>query len=303
MPGAGPVVLAAMLAAVLLSPQVPRAFALSCSGLVTAVVAYALLGYSRSGIGVDAAVRSRYVYFGVVLTIPALAAGLAVLGRRLRARPMHVSLAVWLLSMALVVGVGLAQADWWTSNRLSLTSHTRSRLAAAAELVGSGAPLLRTQPMPERNPDVDVASLEKPSVRAALPDVDPGALARLYVAANLQVDVGPAHSLAPATAVRWLGFGRPQAQDSGALSGSSCETRSSGARHPVVEVPLAGRGVELRMSVSGDEVGTQLVAAGHASAVVRWPVHRGTPTYVSSTATASTLRIQVPTGPVTICLD
>jgi hypothetical protein len=267
------------------------------------MTAYALLGYTRSGIGVDATVRSRYIYFGVVLTVPALAAGLEVLGRALSRRRVLVAVVAWLTTAAVVVGVGVAQAERWTVSRLSLISDNQHRIVAAGRLVASGAPLLRTQPMPDRNPDVTVAALGVPSVQAALPDVRPGRRAELYVAAHLQVDLSAvARSFTPPHNLRWHRFEEPNQTSADSSVPAVCETRTTPAGG-VIEVAPIGAPTEFRLIVSGREVRTQLASRGVRSPMVRWAAQPGAPVYVASTAAGATLRVIVPAGAVTLCAN
>lgn len=300
-PHAGPVVLMALVAAVVIPRLDDRLFALAASGLVTVVVAYALLGFSRSGFGLDATLRSRYVYFGLVFTLPALAAGLEILSRALARRPARVAATAWLTLGVVVLSVGAAQASRRAATQHGVVKENRARLIAAADLVASGSTLLRTQAMPARNPDVDVPTLQRQSVREAIPDVDPGRRAELYVAANLQVDVGTVRHPFPAPAdVRWRGFEPPNPKTADDPVQPGCETRATPGGG-VVEARAADEDMAFRLTVAGTGIGTQLVSGDYVTPVVQWTTQAGVPVHVASTARGTTLRIQVPAGAVTFC--
>lgn len=297
--GSGAVVLVTLAAAAVLTRRDVRISALAVSGLASVVAAYALLGYSRSGIGSDATLRSRYVYFGIVLMLPALAAGLAIIGRALVRRRKITSVIAWSTAAAVVAGVGVGQADRWAADRRKFAAVNRDRIVAASHLVESGLPILRTQPMPERNPDVTAAALKRASANAALPQVTPGASAVLVVTGRLMVDVGGvARPFGTPAGVRWRGFER------GSLTRTSapraCETRTSSSGG-VLEVPPTTAPFQLRLRIAGTEVRTQLGAGGRRSPAVRWPISPGMPFYVASTARAVTLRIVLPPGAATVC--
>ena len=299
-PSAGPVILLVLVTAVVLGRHVDRLFALAGSGLVTLVVAYLLLGYSRSGLGIDAAVRSRYMYFGVLLSLPALSCALGLAARALHERPQRIAGVVWIMTAVVVVGVGAAQEARWTRERRGLVGDNQHQVAAAGALVASGAPLLRSMPMPEHNPDVNAGALARGSVQRALPNVRPGRLPKLDAAAHLQVDVGSAaRSFAPPTTVLWRGF-EQQKRSSDQLIAGTCSTRRAGA-HGVLEIPLSGAAMEVEVTVSGTGVTTRLESKDLRSHAVRWQTQTGVPVNVASTAGDATLRIGVPAGDVTVC--
>jgi hypothetical protein len=275
-----------------------RLSALAGSGLVAVLGTYLLLGYSRSGIGTDATMRYRYVYFGVLLTVPALVAGVEALGRSMARRRGRAASVAWVAVAIAALCVGSVQSVGWAATRKALISDSPERIVAAAQVVRSGSPLLGTQPMPERNPDVTAVALARPSVRAALPDVKPSLRSELEVKAHLLVGVGTVgHSFVAPAAVRWRDFdegGQP------AALGSGCRTRTARAGG-AIEVPPTGAPVELSVTVAGTDLGTRLVSGGQRSRVVHWVTRRGESFHVASSAWDATLRILVPAGDVTVC--
>lgn len=302
MPQAGPLVLALMVLAVVVPRHTERLFALAASGLVTAVAAYFLFGFTRAGIGPGATLASRYVYFGIVLTAPALAAGVQVLANRLVIRPPRVLIVAWVVVTAVVVSVGTTTVVEMSRASRANDARNRPSIVAAEQLVASGQRLLRTLPSPLRNPDITVDALKSPSVRAALPDVSPDRRARLDVALNLQVDVsGQGHGLAPATGLRFRHFATPSAGSRDRTTAATgCVVRSA-LGEAVIEVPPAAGGSELVVTVSGKTLDTGLVQGSVRSAVTRWTARPGQPLVVSTTAQDATLEVLVPPGRVTVC--
>jgi hypothetical protein len=300
-PNSGPVVLLGLVAVVALPRLGEPLFTLAASGMVTVVGAYLLLGYSRSAFGVDATLRSRYAYFGLVLTLPALGAGVDLLARRLRSRPPRVGAIAWVTAATVVLAVGSAQATRAARAERVVVAENRARIVAAAQLVESGSPVLRSMPMPAMNPDIDVASLKKSSVRAALPDVEPGPLARLYVAANLQVDVrASTFGFPPAPRTTW----------SPPVVGRSGRSRESPgcvgydlAGETSLELPLDGQPVQVRVATSGSGFTTLLSAGSLQSQPTQWSARPGVAVYVASTARDATLKIVLPAGRATLCAD
>ena len=301
MAGAGPVVLAGLVAATVLPMHTARRFALAASGLVSVIGAYALFGYSRSGTGLGAALVGRYVYFGIVLTIPALGAALHVIGARLAARPGRVPLVAWLTCAAVFVSIGTAQAHDSARRQRAAVAATPGLVVAAEHVVTSGAALLRDEPMPPGAPDITVGALRKASVRNALPDVRPNRRAELEVALNLQVDVADApRQLHPPSGLRWHGF-QPAARTSAphAVSSGCFVRKAVGVGR--IDVPLTGAPVELPIIVSGTTLDTGLVDGRTHSDVKRWEAVPGQIQYVAATAGDATLQIFVPPGDVTMC--
>jgi hypothetical protein len=301
MPQAGPLVLALMVLAIVVPRHTEHLFALAASGLVTAVAAYFLFGFTRAGMGAGATLASRYVYFGIVLTAPALAAGAQVLANRLVIRPPRVLIVAWLVVAAVIVSVGATSVIGLSRTSQDKDAGIAPRIVAAEQLVSSGQRLLRNLPSPQLNPDITVDALKRPSVRAALPDVVPDRRARLDVALNLQVDVGgQGHGLAPATGLRFRHFATPSAGNRSRTDAPGCEVRSAlgGA---VIEVAPSAGGSELVVTVSGKTLDTGLVQGSVRSAVTRWAARPGQPLVVSTTAQDATLEVFVPPGRVTVC--
>jgi hypothetical protein len=244
------------------------------------------------------------VYFGLVFTLPALAAGLELVGTVLARRPVRIGVIAWLGVLVMVVAVAGAQTHRSAKTQRGLVAGNKAHLVAAARLVESDAPLLRTMPMPELNPDIDVSSLEKESVRRALPDLVPGRRAALDVAAHLQVDVsGTGHALPPGNGLVWRGFAKPSrgAETAGSSDPVPACVERTALGGAVLEVPPSADGAEVTIAVSGNAIETSLMAGKMRSLLVTWPVKASQPVHVSSVAQGAILRIGVPPGKVTVC--
>jgi hypothetical protein len=301
MPQAGPAVLVLMVAAVFALPGLTRLFALAASGLVTMAAAYALFGYTRSGFGPEAVLASRYIYFGILFSTPALAAGMQIMASALSRRPVRVGVVAWSIAVALVAGVGVAQVVQSADRQRVVVAKTKARIVAAGRLAGGGASLLRSQPMPLTNAEVTAASLRTRGVQAALPSIRPGRQAELDVAANLQVDVRRStFGFASPTQVTWLpGVPTPRGRTAPA---SRCEHHALPVETSL-EVPLAGRPVQVHLVAGGQGFMTLLRSGAVQSEPVQWSSKPGESVYVASTAEAGTLKIVLPPGDVTLCLD
>jgi len=298
MPHAGPAILLAMIAVAFVPRSGEALFPLAASGLLTVVAAYGLFGYSRSGFGLDAAMASRYVYFGILFCVPALAAGLLLLADAIAVRPPQVSVLAWAVAAGVVVAVGSAQAAQ-SAVRERQVAPNRLHTVAAARLIQSGVPLLGTQPMPIRNPAVTVSMLDKPAVLAAVPRIDPGRRAELDVASSLQVaSRNSTFGFAPATGYAWADGQDP----TGATDAPSQRCRSRHLAQPAdLDVPLAQTPAELQLTMDGQAFTTLLVSDGIVSDQMQWTTRPGRPVYVGSTARDATLRVVLPAGNVTVC--
>jgi len=300
MSGAGAAVLLALVAGVVVPRHNERLFGLAASGLVAVCVAFALFGYSRSYLGSHGAETSRYVYVGVILTVPALAALLEAAATRLHGRRWPL-LAAWVAGCVWTVALGSAQAAHWAQVRQPAVQATKQTVAAAARLVADGEPLLRTQPDADRNPDITTAALARRSVASTLPAVRPSREIQLDVRGWLQVDVDDQpHGLRKPAALVWRGF-RSRAGNLD-WTDSACTTRRAD-RSARIDLTVAPAGSEVRLTVSGDEIGTRMASNGRRSTEIPWPVPAGRDVYVGSTAVGYDLRIAVPPGEVTVCLD
>jgi hypothetical protein len=301
MPAAGPTILLLAALAVALPRTSPGLFALAASGLVTVVAGYLLFGFSRSGLGIDAATASRYVYFGVLFTLPALSVGLEVVASWLRPRNWAGPLA-WLLLGVLVVSVGSAQVVQFRDHRRDQIGDTRERIVAAARLIAEGEPLLRSQPSPVLNPDINTEAVRDVARAGALPDAVPGRRAVLNAAANLQVDVRhESFGFRPPTRVTWSGFAASPHGMEGS-NASQCEVRYSdvGGR---IEITLGSEPTQLRIALTGDRFDALLKSGAAKSELVRWDVRPNDFVYLGATAENETLLLRFPRGSVTICRD
>ncbi len=294
-PWLGVVVLSVITVVTVLARSNRRLWAFAAAGLLALLFNYVLLALTRAGLGVDTATSVRYLYVGVLLTLPAVGLTLDLVWRRMAAFAMPRTF-VWLALGVVLVGSGVVllhraanQNEYWQQGQ-------RGRVVAAAELVGSGAPLLNDRAEPEAAADIDVASLARPDVRSRLPDLHPSPQDVLGAAGFLQVDVSVAPlylPLADGLAVR-----RTRALST-ELDAASCQRLVAGDGATVELPPTSGS--EFRLTVSGDEVSTQLVRDGKSGPRWKHRVEPGVELHVGSAAASATLRVAVPPGDVLLC--
>jgi hypothetical protein len=299
-PGAGVVVLVALVVVVLRADHFRADVQLAASGLVTAAAAFALFGYSRSGLGQDAAGASRYVYIGLVLMVPAVALGCAWLVERVPRDGwlLRISVAGTLVAVA---AVGVAETGRFARERQGLIGDMPGRMVAAAQLAAQGAPLLRSTPDPTFNPDVVVPLLIEPSIERELPQLSPGPRAVLDTRVNLQVAAQAApFELPAAQAVTYSDFldARP-AEPLGVAGG--CLDRPVAVRSRI-DVPVGVDGAQLRITLRRSSTLQAILVDGRTRSVsLPIQVAAGRPLFIGTTAGGTTLRISVPRGKVQVC--
>ncbi len=293
LPGLGVVVLVLVTAATVTARQHPRLRAFAAAGLLALVFNYLLLALSRAGWGLDQATSTRYLYVGVLLTLPAVALALQLAWERLAAFPRPRAL-LWVTLAVLFVGSGAQLLRGDAALHEQWVEGSPGRVVAAATLVAQGAPLLSEKVDPTEAIDIDTGSLARPGVRERLPRVVPTAQEALDSRGYLQVAVAPdSLGLTPAPTAR-LARAVPVA------SGSPCR-RFVARTGATLTLPPTAAGSQVRLTVDGGRVTTQLVRDGLAS--VRWThaVRPGEERYVGTVAPDTRLRVTLPSGPLTVC--
>ncbi|MFP5375227.1 MAG: hypothetical protein ACLGIO_00400 [Acidimicrobiia bacterium] len=144
---------------------------------------FVMLAAGRSGLGVEQATSSRYLYIAAALVLPTVGLMLSEATRHLAARQLA---AVAVLVPVLVHNVaGLRELSHHEADR---EDAVRRRLWGALALVGQGDPeLASTVPEPRFTPNASVDVLRRLDREGALPDDHPGEADVLAAAAQLQV--------------------------------------------------------------------------------------------------------------------
>jgi len=241
--GIGPAVLAALAVWLVLRARaddsrwdVPLAMAAG------AVLFLALTDLRRSGLGIDTAGTSRYVYVVVALLLPAGALALdALLARSALRLPAVVALAALLLAVQLPELNRVA--DHWTV----IDRSVKSRVLGSAALAREGQGFLSVLPVPEYMPGLTVDKIRKLSEDGKLPGGRVTERERLDAALYTQV------ASYPGSARR-----KPEAAPALALAGdATVEPGSSAACRKVVP-----EGQNPGVLVQVDEPGSVIVRTG-----------------------------------------
>lgn len=297
MAGAGPAVLIALVAAVALPRHGLRFFALAASGLIALVLAYALFGFTRSGLGLTSTQTSRYLYFGVLFCGPAIASGLSALSVRLRDR-MWIRPVGWILLGGVAASVGLGQLSLYAGKREAQIGDMRQRLVAAVQLKNSGAVLLSDRPDPTPNPDILIDKLASSSVASTLPAVRPSAKTRLQVASTLQVGVSGTRFPVPSFSAVDVHAGGSATGQQATLSGCTEVDAPTGTW---LTFRTGAEGGQVQVTLPVAQVQTQLIDGAHASVPQAWEAAAGRPLYVGASKADVRLRVYLPEGRTTVC--
>lgn len=293
--GAGSLFLGITLTALALTaPTFDKAVVVSC--FVGALAVYLATAISRASWGTTQATASRYVYFGVLLTLPLLATILTVLAAALPARIRWARMASTVAVCTALLVVGAFTLKDFVANRHTWIDGTRERVLAAHELVSSGAEILTDQVERRSNPDLETDFLADPEVAATLPDGTPSAEDLLEARGALQVAIpgaGFGYSPTPAAAIVLPHGPTPPA----------CFDVMTAPGSVHVEVTPAGVHTRLRFTSTVGSIETFLIdSAGRRSPIEWWEVDPGVPTSVALAAEGVTLALSTGAfGTLTIC--
>jgi hypothetical protein len=297
-PGLGLAVLAVGVLAVTLGRRrlPPRLRMFAGASLVTLAFDFLLLAVTRGGLGLAVAGSTRYLYLGLLLTMPAVGAALQLAWSAM-SRHSLVRTGVWIGTALVFVVFGAADFHRVGGMLAETTDGLSARTVAASRMIEGGDPLLSGQVDRVNAPDLDTASLSRPGVRGALPQIVPAPQDVLDAAANLKVAVAKdPFDVHKAAKVTWRG------SVDGATYDGGCQTVRAVAGAEVVVAPRPG-GAQVRLVVSGDHLVTGLTLGSRHSMGVEWDVVAGEPNYVATTDGTASLTVTVPSGEVSVCRD
>lgn len=289
-PGAGVPVLIILTACVLLPRHDRRLFALAASGLVVMVAAYVLFGESRLGLFANPLSPSRYVYFGLLFSAPALTATFVVVARSLRDRVVLRSVVAAATALATLL-LGIGEMSTWSDQRRTDTTAVKRQLVAAVDLAHSHARTLSTTPLPKVTHYLRLGALMQAA--HTLPPVRPTAQDRLEVSAALQTGIArKPYAVGPTGLVKLGGSGPWQRL-------AACASRSISAGNALYLRGQSG-GTQVAIHTSGGSLETQMLAHGEQSSVVATWVRSGT-VYVGLSRPDAVARISLSGAPVRVC--
>jgi hypothetical protein len=292
-PWSGSVVLVVLVASTVVRSPHRRLRLLAGAGLIAWAANWFLLALSRGGFGAVSALQTRYLYTSVLLTLPAVALTLQLLWDVLH-RHGRLRSAVWLAMGLVLLVVGASSVRQMAETKRDQIGALKEQVVAGAQLMQRGDHVLAQQLSPGYAPDIDAASLARPSVQRRLPDIRPSARGRIEAAATLEVGVGA------------RSFGLPSAPDVHALTGLTETARGSGCwdlRAGAGAQLLLPRstGSQVVLTVLQGQILTQLVDGDLRSARAVHEVTAGEKLYVGSTAEVGDLVITLPAGSATLC--
>lgn len=294
-PGLGIVVLAALvLVAVTDRTAPPQLRTLAWAGLLVVAGAFVVIGHSRGQYGPGFGEAPRYIYFGIVLTLPAFALALQVMAARFE-RPRLEAVVALAALIGLIVVNGALRMDSYTEQRKLDAGDLEHRLVAAVELVDSGAPVLGSSLDSRWAVDLNVARITDEDIRAVLPDAEVTDQGLLDAASNLQVAMVPEPTGAPSPRDPDLhqvsGPGRLASCDDGLVPDRSVPAGGW------VDLPATDDGVQVGLVTAGSyEVQTSLLRDGLQSDANLFVTAPGAASYLASVAPDATVRVSFPAG-------
>jgi hypothetical protein len=276
------------------APSVLRT--LAWTGLFVVAAAFIFIGHSRGQYGPQFGASSRYVYFGAVLTLPAVACALQVLSRQFERRTLEATAALTALIGLLVVN-GTLEMDAYTVQRKTDTLGLEQRLVAGVELLDSGAPTLGASLDSRWASALHKDRIVDDDIRSALPRIAVTDQGLLDAAANLQVALVPEPIDAPSPREASL------TQVPGPARLAPCSAGPTPDRVvPAggwIDVPASGEGGQVGLVTAGAyEIQAILFRGGlqsDANILVPAP---GTLTYVANVAPDASMRVLLPAGSV-----
>jgi hypothetical protein len=294
-PGWGGVVLLALMATALLVPASARARRLVVGGVLACVAMYLLLGLTRASLGAEAALASRYAYFGILMTLPALAVVLDAVAAWAARR--SVPTTVRALSLGLLIAAmaasGAQQTIAFTDARVQVSPGLEDRVLGAERLLRDGAPRLGELVEPVHNPDITVRALTSPRLSGSLPSGEPTRRGILDASLALQVAGSPEPwSLAGAAAVR-------KHNVAGQLSEEGCAELSA-QHHGRLDIAPSAAGNQVELVPGGSYLDLTLMDGAVASHPTRLLTTPGTSVYLGNLSTY-TLRVAPEPGPLRVC--
>jgi hypothetical protein len=293
--GIGVLVFMGLAAVAIFAPATPKQHALAVSGVVTTVFAYTMLAVSRASFGPEQATALRYVPLGLILTLPAFAIVVGLLGAKLPGRSVErVVVAVGLT--ALLVATSYASTRNFAIGRGAIVAGLEQRVLTGVYLVEHGEPLMRGSVEAIQQPPIDVVKLASPGQRDHVPEVQPDDEELWTARAQFRIGATPTPAALPfARSVTGLGLG-------GDLDLSSCEEDATNIL-PLgyVEVPPGPRGAQVGLRTPGTSVSVQLVHDGEVSEPAILTTAPGQTLFVGTNVPDAAVRITLTTDTFGIC--
>jgi hypothetical protein len=301
-PGAGALMLVALVVCVVLARHRRRLAALGAAGLIGLLAEFLIVGFGRSEVDAGYVLHSRYLYVGLVLTSPAVACGLDLLSGRLRGVP-RIRTALWPVVAVLVVVVGSAETARFATARRAEDPNRRQDLLAAGVLIRTGAPLLSDRIDPTdlyRDPAMSVSNLKAAHALGELPSGRPSSRALFDERSVLQANVQE-HAMSVPLAARYHWFAAP-----GVSTGCATHDTTHVSR---IDVPLGAHDGQVAvdfLSRASGAVHTWIVQGGRRSIRSAWPLTArwqlaGRQVHVASTMHHATLDVTLPAGRIEVC--
>ena len=293
-PWLGVVVLVLITVVTVRARRRPRLRTFAAAGLLGLLFHFLLLAITRGGWGTPASTSPRYLYLGVLLTLPAVGLTLQVAWDRLVRFPLPRALVFAALGLVFVAqGARLFHQE--TVHQQALVDGLRERVVAAGRLVQDGVPVhldpARTRHRPRHRHRV---------ARTARRPFEP--------AAALAVATDPPRRRDPAAGRRVQDFARPAPGDR-----PPRPTHATRLEHGILpDLPREGRchrappRLRGRAARSGSPPPRTPSrpscsrAIGRVTACAR-PVPVGKPVFVGISAVGGRLLVTVPSGAVTLC--
>jgi hypothetical protein len=289
-PGIGGVMFLVLVVTALAAPATERTRALALSGIASALVAYAVLALTRGNTGLETPTKGRYVYFGLVLTLPAFAVLLSTISAAMTGRRVEQAFAFVTVAV-LFAATGAAQTAHYVTSRLP-NQIGPQQVAGAVALADEGATFLST----DVDPSFAVVSIDdllRPAARRALPGGRVTAVGRLDASVQMQAAA------------------QPQAFD---LPFSQTRMRAIRmmVRTPGCSTLVVGHGAEIDLppSVTGSQVAlvpqtpalqVAMTGGGASSHRRALPATPGGRIYVATSSSKDTLRVFLPPGRISLC--
>lgn len=290
-PSVGGPMLLVLVVTALVAPATPRTNALAASGIATALVTYLLLAISRADTGVETAAKGRYVYFGLMFTLPAFAMLLSAIGSGMRGRRVEQGLAVATVAL-LFAASGAAQTMHYVDARLP--SQIRSeQIKGAVELADSGAELL-TDDVDRSWAVVHLDEVLTADVRRALPGGPVTPRGRLEAAVELQVAAQAQPFALPFSSNLLTSAVSP------APGNAPCSSAVAG-RRAHVDLPPSPGGSQVAVVSAARALQVQMIGSGAVSYRRPITVFQGSRTYIASSSDRDKLRIYIGAGQLTLC--
>lgn len=289
-PETGGVVFLALVVTALVAPAGPPARALALSGVAAAVVAYVLLALARADTGVATVSKGRYIYFGLVFTLPAMALLLGTIADAMKGHRAE-KVVVFGLLVVLFALSGFAATMHYRESRPP-TQIRPGQIKGAAVLADSGAALL-SRDLDPTFAVFDVSDFLTSDVQAALPSGKATSADVLDAGVQLQV-------AARREAFDVAFSSGPETHGTRPTAGESACTPLVAGPNAWVDLPPSVGGAQVSVVVRTPTVQVRLIDGDARSHVRPLAVSPGARTYVATTADA-TLRIFVAAGPLTLC--